>query len=107
MLVVVVVWLIAVFLLLVGYTLVWLLSPQSRAWMEAPGVRFLEQERRVRQVVHERPPPAAKTDDDNAIEQLRRHSDGKRNMDRKGHSPGECQERTEAQALMRGEVAKS
>jgi hypothetical protein len=55
MLVVVIVWLSAVTLLMAGYTLVWLLRPQSRAWMEAPRVRFLEQERRFRQVVHERP----------------------------------------------------
>jgi hypothetical protein len=58
MLVAVVAWLTAVTLLMAGYTLVWLLCPQLRAWMEAPSAGFLEQERRFPRVVHERPPQA-------------------------------------------------
>jgi hypothetical protein len=58
MLVAVVAWLTVVTLLMAGYTLVWLLCPHSRTWMEAPSARFLEQERRFPRVVHERPPQA-------------------------------------------------
>jgi SAM-dependent methyltransferase len=57
MLVVVLAWLTAVTLLMSGYTLVWLLSPQLRAWMEAPGGRFLEQLGRFPQVVRKRQRP--------------------------------------------------
>jgi hypothetical protein len=58
MLIVVIVWLIAVMLLMAGYTLVWLLCPQLRAWMEAPRARLLEQERRFSRVGHQRRPQA-------------------------------------------------
>jgi hypothetical protein len=68
MLVVVVAYLAAVTLLMAGYSLVWLLSPQLRAWMEAPAARLLEKERRFPRVVRERTPPAARMDHDNAIQ---------------------------------------
>jgi hypothetical protein len=58
MLVVILAYLGAVGLLMFGYTLVWLLSPQARAWMEAPRDRFLEYERRFPRVVHDRLPQA-------------------------------------------------
>src|SRR5271165_6454327 len=58
MLVVVIAWLAAVGLLMFGYTLVWLLNPQLRAWMEAPRDRFLEYERRFPRVVRDRQPLA-------------------------------------------------
>jgi hypothetical protein len=58
---VVLVWFAAVGLMTAGYALVWLLSPQLRAWMEAPRDQFLQQQRRFPRLVRQRPRQAAPT----------------------------------------------
>jgi hypothetical protein len=58
MLTVVLVWLAMVGLVMTSYVLVWLLSPQLSAWMEAPRDQFLQQQRRFPRVVRKRPPLA-------------------------------------------------
>jgi hypothetical protein len=55
MLAVIIVWMAVVGLVITGYVLAWLLSPQLRAWMEAPRDQFLQQQSRFPRVVRKRP----------------------------------------------------
>jgi hypothetical protein len=41
-------------LLMAGFVAVWIFFPRLRPWMEAPKYRFLEQQRRFPDVLHEK-----------------------------------------------------
>jgi hypothetical protein len=46
----------AVTLLMAAFVCVWLFFPRLRAWMEMPKYRFLEQQRRIPDVLRDRQP---------------------------------------------------